>query len=94
MAIPDIGQGWGGCCAAAVSPLISILGFIFQAKLKQEIEVWLKEGVIDADQKEQLLERYRRLKKAAEKAGPGKLITYYSCINETIFQPGTSPCLS
>jgi len=63
--------------------------FSFQRRLEQEIELWLKEGLIIPDQKSQILARYRVLKEADEKAGPGKLITTISILGSILIGVGT-----
>lgn len=62
--------------------------FSFQRKLEQEIEFWFKEGIIALEQKERILARYRLLKKADEKAGPGKLITTISILGSVLVGVG------
>ena len=62
--------------------------FSFQRRLEQEIELWLKEGLIIPDQKDQILARYRVLKEADEKAGPGKLITTISILGSILIGIG------
>ena len=62
--------------------------FSFQRKLEQEIELWLKEGLIAPDQKGRILARYRGLKEADEKAGPGKLITTISILGSILIGIG------
>lgn len=62
--------------------------FSFQRKLEQEIELWLKEGILLPDQKERILERYRLLKRADEKAGPGKLATTISILGSILVGVG------
>ena len=62
--------------------------FLFQRKLEQEIELWLKEGIILPEQKERILERYRLVKKVDEKAGPGKLITTISILGSILVGVG------
>lgn len=56
----------------------------FHRKLKKEIELWLKENIITPEQKEQILARYKILKEADEKAGPGKLITTISILGSVL----------
>ena len=58
--------------------------FLFQRNLEKEIDLWLKEGIILPDQKERILARYRLLKTAEEKAGPGKLITILSILGSIL----------
>ena len=60
----------------------------FQRKLEKEVELWLKEGLLLPGQKEQILARYRVLKKADEKAGPGKLITTISILGSILVGVG------
>ena len=62
--------------------------FGFLRKLEQEIGLWLKEGIILPEQKERILARYRLLKKADEKAGPGKLITTISILGSILVGVG------
>ena len=62
--------------------------FAFHRKLEQEIELWLKEGIIVPEQKNRILARYRLLKKADEKAGPGKLITTFSILGSILVGVG------
>ena len=62
--------------------------FGFLRKLEQEIELWLKEGIILPEQKERILVRYRLIKKADEKAGPGKLITTISILGSILVGVG------
>ncbi len=58
--------------------------FSFQRRLESEAEDWLKEGIIDPEQKNRILERYRLLQKVEEKAGPGKLITTISILGSIL----------
>jgi uncharacterized membrane protein len=58
--------------------------FGFLRKLEQEIELWLKEGIILPEQKERIFLRYRLIRKADEKAGPGKLITTISILGSIL----------
>jgi uncharacterized membrane protein len=62
--------------------------FAFQRKLEREIELWLKEGVLLPEQKERILARYRLIKRADEKAGPGKLITTISILGSILVGVG------
>ncbi len=62
--------------------------FSFWRRLEKEIELWLKEGLIIPDQKDQILARYRVLKEADEKAGPGKLITTISILGSILIGVG------
>jgi uncharacterized membrane protein len=62
--------------------------FSFERRLEQEVELWLKEGLIVADQKDQILARYRVLREADEKAGPGKLITTLSILGSILIGVG------
>jgi len=62
------------------------LGFL--RKLEQESQLWLKEGMIIPEQRERILARYRLLKKADEKAGPGKLITTISILGSILVGVG------
>ncbi len=62
--------------------------FAFHRKLEQEIELWLNEGIILPEQKKRILARYRLLKKADEKAGPGKLITTFSILGSILVGVG------
>jgi uncharacterized membrane protein len=52
----------------------------FQKRLRQEIDIWLDEGIISLGQKKKILARYRVLEEADEKAGPGKLVTTISVL--------------
>jgi uncharacterized membrane protein len=60
----------------------------FQRRLEQEIELWLKEGLIASAQKDRILARYRVLKEADEKAGPGKLVTTISILGSILIGVG------
>jgi uncharacterized membrane protein len=60
----------------------------FQRRLEREIELWLKEGLIVPEQRGKLLARYRVLKEADEKAGPGKLITTISILGSILIGVG------
>ena len=62
--------------------------FSFQRKLEREIELWLKEGILLPEQKERILARYRLIKRADEKAGPGKLITTISILGSILVGVG------
>jgi len=62
--------------------------FSFQRKLEREIEIWVKEGTLLPEQKERILARYRLIKKADEKAGPGKLITTISILGSILVGVG------
>ena len=62
--------------------------FLFLIKLEQELDLWLKEGILLPDQKERIIARYRLLKKADEKAGPGKLITTLSILGSILVGVG------
>jgi uncharacterized membrane protein len=62
--------------------------FLFQRNLEKEMDLWLKEGIILPDQKERILARYRLLKTADEKAGPGKLITTISILGSILVGVG------
>ncbi len=62
--------------------------FSFQRRLAQEIKLWLKEGIILPEQKERILARYAVLKKADERAGPGKLITIISLLGAILVGVG------
>jgi len=62
--------------------------FLFQKNLEKEMDLWLKEGIILPDQKERILARYRLLKTADEKAGPGKLITTISTLGSILVGAG------
>ena len=54
--------------------------FSFQRRLEKEAEHWFEEGIITPEQKSRILQRYRLLQKAEEKAGPAKLITTVSIL--------------
>ena len=56
----------------------------FQKRLRQEIAIWLEEGLISREQKENILARYRVLQEADEKAGPGKLVTTISVLGAVL----------
>jgi uncharacterized membrane protein len=62
--------------------------FLFRRILEKEMDLWLKEGIILPDQKERILARYRLLKTADEKAGPGKLITTISILGAILVGVG------
>ncbi|MBI4691305.1 MAG: DUF2157 domain-containing protein [Nitrospirae bacterium] len=62
--------------------------FIFHKRLIQEIELWLKEGLITLDQKERILARYKLLEEVEEKAGPGKLVTIISILGSILVGVG------
>jgi uncharacterized membrane protein len=62
--------------------------FSFPRRLEQEIKLWLKEGIILPEQKERILARYKVLKKADEKAGPGRLITTISILGSILIGVG------
>jgi len=62
--------------------------FLFRRILEKEMDLWLKEGIILPDQKERILARYRLLKRADEKAGPGKLITTISILGAILVGVG------
>ncbi len=61
---------------------------LFRRRLEQEVDLWLKEGLLLPGQKERILARYRALKKADEKAGPGKLITTLSILGSLLVGVG------
>ncbi|HUL21776.1 MAG TPA: DUF2157 domain-containing protein [Thermodesulfobacteriota bacterium] len=56
----------------------------FRRNLEKEIDLWLKEGILLPDQKERILARYKVLKAAEEKAGPGRLITTLSILGSIL----------
>ena len=60
----------------------------FHRKLNQEIELWIKENIITSEQKNKILARYKVLKEADEKAGPGKLITVISVMGAILVGVG------
>lgn len=60
----------------------------FEKRLKEEVELWLEEGLISAEQKEHLLVRYQVLEEADETAGPGKLITTVSMLGAILIGAG------
>ena len=60
----------------------------FEKRLKEEIELWLEEGIISAEQKERLLARYEVLEEADETAGPGRLITTVSMLGAVLIGAG------
>jgi uncharacterized membrane protein len=60
----------------------------FEKRLKEELELWLEEGIISAEQKERLLSRYQVLEEADETAGPGRLITTVSMLGAVLVGAG------
>lgn len=48
--------------------------FEFLRRLREETDLWLREGLITKEQQQNILMRYHGLKEADEKAGPGKLV--------------------
>jgi len=62
--------------------------FEFHRKLKQEIEVWVKENLITPGQKDKILARYKLLKEADEKAGPGRLVTTITILGSILIGVG------
>ena len=60
----------------------------FHRKLKQEIEVWLREKIITPEQRDRILARYQVLKEADEKAGPGRLITTITILGSILVGVG------
>jgi uncharacterized membrane protein len=58
--------------------------FSFRRRLTREMESWLKEGLITPEQKEKIAARYRVLKEAEEKAGPGKLVTTITVLGSVL----------
>jgi len=62
--------------------------FAFHRKLKQEIEVWLREKIITPEQRDRILARYQVLKEADEKAGPGRLITTITILGSILIGVG------
>ncbi len=61
---------------------------LFEKRLKEELELWLEEGIISAEQKERLLSRYQVLEEADETAGPGRLITTVSMLGAVLIGAG------
>src|SRR4030067_2691124 len=62
--------------------------FEFHRRLKQEIEVWVKENLITPGQKDKILARYKLLKEADEKAGPGRLVTTITILGSILIGVG------
>jgi uncharacterized membrane protein len=60
----------------------------FEKRLKEELELWLEEGIISRQQKERLLSRYQVLEEADETAGPGRLITTVSMLGAVLIGAG------
>jgi len=60
----------------------------FEKRLKEEVELWLEEGIISSEQKERLLDRYEVLEEADESAGPGRLITTVSMLGSVLIGAG------
>jgi uncharacterized membrane protein len=62
--------------------------FAFHRRLKQEIEIWLRENLITPEQRDRILARYELLKQAEEKAGPGKLVTTITILGSILIGVG------
>jgi uncharacterized membrane protein len=60
----------------------------FQRRLEKEVGVWVEESLISPPQRDRILARYRVLKEADEKAGPGKLITTLSILGSILVGVG------
>ncbi|NWF94441.1 MAG: DUF2157 domain-containing protein [Syntrophaceae bacterium] len=60
----------------------------FQRRLEKEAEIWVEEGLISPIQRDRIVSRYRVLKEADEKAGPGKLITTLSILGSILVGVG------
>jgi len=60
----------------------------FEKRLKEEMDLWLEEGIISREQKERLLARYEVLEEADETAGPGRLITTISMLGAVLVGAG------
>ncbi|MDA8078727.1 MAG: DUF2157 domain-containing protein [Nitrospiraceae bacterium] len=60
----------------------------FSVRLRQELRVWLDEGLITPEQKDRILSRYQRIAEADEKAGPGRLITTVSVLGSILIGIG------
>jgi len=62
--------------------------FDFFQKLQQEIETWLREGLISQEQKTKILSRYKLISEVEKKAGPGKLITTITILGSILIGIG------
>ena len=62
--------------------------FSFGRRLTQEMESWLREGLITPEQREKILARYRFLTEAEAKATPGRLITTISILGAILVGVG------
>jgi uncharacterized membrane protein len=60
----------------------------FPKDLEEHVELWVKEGIIDAGQKDRILARYELFKEAEQKAGPGKLIATVSVLGAILVGVG------
>jgi uncharacterized membrane protein len=60
----------------------------FAKRLEEEMEAWQKDGLIEPDQKERILARYREMGEIREKAGPGKLVTTISVLGAVLVGVG------
>ncbi len=60
----------------------------FAARLRQELQNWLDEGLITPEQRERILSRYQLLAEAEERAGPGRLITTISVLGSILIGLG------
>lgn len=62
--------------------------FDFFRRLQEEIEIWLKEGLISHEQKTKILSRYRLISEVEKKAAPGKLITTITILGSILIGVG------
>lgn len=62
--------------------------FSFHRRLKQEIEIWLRENLITPEQRDKILARYELLRQADEKAGPGRLVTTITILGSILIGVG------
>jgi hypothetical protein len=60
----------------------------FVRRLTHEAEAWEREGLIAAEQRERIVARYRRLREADEKAGPGRLATTITVLGSILVGVG------
>lgn len=60
----------------------------FLQRLEPETAAWEREGLIAPDQRERILSRYRPVREAEEKAGPGRLITTISTLGALLIGIG------
>ena len=61
---------------------------LFPKDLEKHVEIWVKEGIIEPEQKDCILARYRLLKEAEQKAGPGRLIATLSILGSILVGVG------